>query len=93
MVLHGRTLNKELTENAKEYNPLWIKVLEVQASEEEGTPVITWCQIQWDDLEAFQDFKNGMLSWLGVDWEEILDDEDAAKGITNWKRRYTHQYK
>ena len=67
MVLHSWALNKELTENAKEYDPLWTKILDVQASEEEGAPVITWHQIQWDDLEAFQDFKNSMLSWLGVD--------------------------
>ena len=29
MVLHGRALNKELTENAKEYDPLWTKVLDI----------------------------------------------------------------
>ena len=37
MVLHGWVLNKELTENAKEYNPLWIKVLDIQALEKEGS--------------------------------------------------------
>ena len=43
MVLYSWVLNKELTENAKEYDPLWIKVLNIQALEEEGALVITWC--------------------------------------------------
>src|SRR5947209_7731482 len=51
MTLQDWVVNKELAENAKEYDPLWTEVFNVQASEEEGAPVITWRQIQWDDLE------------------------------------------
>ena len=66
MTLQDWALDKELTENTKKYDPLWTQVFDEQASDEEGVLVITWRQIQWEDLEAFQDFKNGMLSWLGV---------------------------
>ena len=41
MTLQDWVLNKELTENAKKYDPLWTQVFNEQASDEEGALVIT----------------------------------------------------
>src|SRR5947209_1867604 len=91
--LQQRQVEKELASNPKEYDPLWTQVFDEDATKDEGTPVLTWQQVEWEELEDYQTFKDGMVNWLKVNWEDILEDEDAFKAITNWKIRYAHDYK
>ena len=90
--LQRRQVAEELASNPKEYDPLWKQVLNEEASEEEGAPVLEWRRQEWNDLEDYDDFKNGILSWLGP-WEAIMEDEVTCHSVTNWKRRYTFNYK
>ena len=90
--LQWRQVVEELANNPKEYDPLWKQVLNEWASEEEGAPVLEWKRQDWDNLDDFDDFKNGVISWLGP-WDAIIEDEAAYHSIINWKQRYAFNYK
>ena len=55
-------------------------------------PVLEWKRQDWDNLDDFDDFKNGVISWLGP-WDAIIEDEAVYHSIINWKRRYAFNYK
>ena len=87
-----RQVEEELTKNPKEYDPLWDEILDTEATEEEGTPVLTWQQYEWEDIEEYDDFKNGVMGWLGP-WNKIMENEVAQHSVINWKRKYAFRYK
>ena len=53
---------------------------------------MTWQQYEWEDIEDYDDFKNGVMGWLGP-WNKIMENEVAQHSVINWKRKYAFRYK